>query len=119
MKDDDKAEGADAMGGRKCGMRSGECGVGTGHGRCAARSGDCKILRHRFCVYEFPLNNEQPRTVAREALPKRAKPLPRLKPKSSVWIASTEKTFAKSKTRINPVSPSETRAPVSGEITCT
>jgi hypothetical protein len=42
-------------------------------------------------------------------------PSPRRTPRSSVCTAITEKTFARSNTRIKPVSPSATSCPVSGD----
>src|SRR5882672_4610250 len=61
---------------------------------------------------------EQPRGSACCARPINSKPSPRRIPKSSVWIAATEKIFARSKMRIKPVSPSATSRPVSGEMIC-
>ena len=75
----------------ECGVRSAECGMDI---------------------------SEQPRGSASCARPINSNPSPRRMPRSSVWIAATEKTFARSKTRIKPVSPSATSRPVSGEMIC-
>src|SRR5207248_123300 len=49
--------------------------------------------------------NEQPRGSAASMRAINSKPVPRSIPRSSVWMAITDQTFAKSKTRIKPVWP--------------